>query len=238
MKVIIICDGASRGNPGPGGWGVVVASERHVEEKGGYVGRTTNNKMELTAAIEGLGLVPAQATAVAVYTDSTYVKKGITEWVNGWTSNNWMTSQKKPVENVELWQALVDASALFNIEWHVIPGHAGIPANERVDDIATAYATGDAVSLYDGTRKAYEVSLDLSPAVIAAAAKHKKAQLPSKSKSASSRKAFSYISVIGGVVQTHKTWDECKDRVHGKAAKFKKVFSAAEEQALVREWSV
>jgi ribonuclease HI len=233
MNVTVICDGASRGNPGPGGWGAIVATPKEVRELGGYAAFTTNNKMELVAATEGLRAVPTEATAVTVYTDSSYVAKGMTEWLAGWITRDWKTMAKKPVENAELWRELADVADKLTsggavISWTVVPGHAGIPANERVDAIATSFADSSKPALFNGSREKYTVSLDLTiPQNI----------LKKKSKSSSSQPAYSYVSEINGDVQVHKTWEECKARVHGKKARFKKVFSADEERELIAEWS-
>jgi ribonuclease HI len=158
--ITIFTDGAARGNPGPGGWGAIIAHEDRVVEIGGpSTGDTTNNKMELTAAIEALQSVGYEEP-ITLYTDSEYVKKGITEWVVGWQKNDWKTSQKKPVENQELWWALIEASKDKPLEWKVIRGHAGVPGNERCDIIATAFADRESIELYNGTREAYTVSLE------------------------------------------------------------------------------
>lgn len=158
--ITIFTDGSARGNPGPGGWAAIIAHEDKVIEFGGpSEGDTTNNKMELTAAIEALQSV-GYDEPVMLYTDSEYLKKGITEWVIGWQKNNWKTSQKKPVENQELWWALIEASKDKPIEWRVVRGHDGVPGNERCDTIATAFADREPIELYDGPRDTYTTSLE------------------------------------------------------------------------------
>ena len=133
--VDIFTDGACSGNPGPGGWGVVM--RWNGEEKEIYGGEldTTNNRMELMAAIRGLESLKREMK-VRVHTDSTYVKDGITKWIHGWKNNGWKTAAKKPVKNQDLWQMLDRAISEHNVEWHWVKGHAGHPENERADELA------------------------------------------------------------------------------------------------------
>ena len=138
-------DGACRGNPGPGGWAVLIrlaskpgAPARERELSGGEP-LTTNNRMELMAAIEGLGALK-KPCRVKLYTDSIYVRDGITRWIHGWQRNGWRTSDRKPVKNAELWQRLLDAVAPHRIEWHWVKGHSGHVENDRVDALACAAA--------------------------------------------------------------------------------------------------
>jgi ribonuclease HI len=128
-------DGACRGNPGPGGWGVLLRAGSLVKELSGGELLTTNNRMELKAAIEALAALK-QPCRVDVYTDSVYVRSGITEWLPGWRARGWKTAGKKPVKNQDLWQALSDAAARHEVSWHWVKGHAGHPENERADELA------------------------------------------------------------------------------------------------------
>ncbi|SIS00157.1 ribonuclease HI [Williamsia sterculiae] len=137
--VEISTDGACLGNPGPGGWGAVLRYKRHEKEISGAEPNTTNNRMELTAAIRGLEAVTAPSTVI-LYTDSTYVRNGITKWVTGWQSNGWMTKDRKPVKNAELWRELVAACERHDVEWRWVKGHAGDHYNEIADRLATAAA--------------------------------------------------------------------------------------------------
>ncbi len=133
--VTIYTDGACRGNPGPGGWGaLLVLGEKRLELCGGEQG-TTNNRMELTAAIEGLGALKRQCN-VKLITDSQYVLKGVTEWMSGWKKRGWKTASKQPVKNVDLWQKLDQACQAHRVEWEWVKGHAGHPGNERADQLA------------------------------------------------------------------------------------------------------
>ncbi|MCL6697884.1 ribonuclease HI [Sphingomonas sp. NSE70-1] len=138
-NVEIFTDGACKGNPGPGGWGAILRSNGKERELSGGESPTTNNRMELMAAIEALNALK-RPCHVQLYTDSVYVRDGITKWIHGWRRNGWRTADKKPVKNAELWQALLDATASHRIDWHWVKGHAGHPENERADALACAEA--------------------------------------------------------------------------------------------------
>ena len=138
-EVEIFTDGACKGNPGPGGWGAILRSKGKERELSGGEALTTNNRMELMAAIEALKALK-KPCHVQLYTDSNYVRDGITKWIHGWRRNGWKTADRKPVKNAELWQALLDACEPHRIEWHWVKGHAGHPENERADALACAEA--------------------------------------------------------------------------------------------------
>ena len=138
-RVEIFTDGACKGNPGPGGWGAVIRSGKHEKELSGSEAETTNNRMEMMAAIEALNTLK-RPCHVILTTDSSYVRDGITKWVHGWRKNGWKTADKKPVKNVELWQSLLEAAGRHSVEWHWVKGHAGHPENERADALASAAA--------------------------------------------------------------------------------------------------
>jgi ribonuclease HI len=133
--VQIYADGACKGNPGPGGWGAIVRTAGAESELCGGERQTTNNRMELTAVIRALESLEAPST-VEVYTDSQYVQKGISEWLQDWKRRGWRTADKKPVKNVDLWQRLEHVAAAHHVSWHWIKGHAGHPENERADALA------------------------------------------------------------------------------------------------------
>ena len=137
--VEIFTDGACKGNPGPGGWGAVLRSNGKEREISGGDELTTNNRMELMAAIEALKALK-KPCHVQLWTDSNYVRDGITKWIHGWRRNGWKTADKKPVKNAELWQALLEVSSNHRIDWHWVKGHAGHPENERADALACAEA--------------------------------------------------------------------------------------------------
>ena len=134
-RVAIWTDGACSGNPGPGGWGAVLKYADVLREAYGGEGMTTNNRMELTAAISALESLK-RPCSIDLYTDSNYVRGGVTTWIHGWKRNGWKTADKKPVKNVELWQRLDEATKRHEILWHWVKGHAGDPMNERADELA------------------------------------------------------------------------------------------------------
>lgn len=133
--VSMYTDGACSGNPGPGGWGVILRSGSHEKELSGGEKLTTNNRMELTAAIEGLKALK-KPSRVEIFTDSNYLKDGVLQWLSGWKRNGWKTSQKKPVKNQDLWVELDSQISRHEITWHWIKGHAGHTENERADELA------------------------------------------------------------------------------------------------------
>lgn len=224
--ITIFTDGSSRGNPGPGGWGAIISTEHTVKELGGREDMTTNNRMELSAAIYALKAIP-EAKKVTLYTDSSYMINGITKWVFGWQRNSWLTATKQKVLNDDLWKQLIEVSRGKEIAWTYVAGHSGIPANERCDVIATAFADKDEIELYEGVKAAYTIDVtNLSGNLIG-----------EKKKSTRKGKAYSYLSMVDGVIETHTTWEACEKRVKGvKAAKFKKALSAQEEQSIISEW--
>ncbi len=230
--VIIFTDGSSRGNPGPGGWGSIVASEDTATELGGGEKMTTNNRMELMAVIEAIRYAAKTfknpSPVITVHTDSSYVLNSATKWVHGWKKNNWKTKLKDDVSNRDLWEEFLEVSVGLKLEWRLLKGHSGIPANERCDGIATSFADNEKIKLYKGSLSAYGVDLSVS-----------KTKIPKAKTKSSSKKgvAYSYVSEISGVVKTHKTWAECEARTKGKSkARFKKVFSIDEEKTLIASW--
>jgi len=232
--IVVFADGAAKGNPGPGGWGaIVVTPEGRVTELGGGAGHTTNNRMELTATIEALRYIGALAGPVAVHTDSTYVIRGIQQWIHGWRRRGWRTAGGGEVLNRDLWEKLAEAeNRAGRVTWHYVRGHRGIPGNERADEIANAYAAGKRPTLYRGPLIRYDVAvLDLPDDT----------RLPTRSPgtSAAGRRsaAHSYLSVVDGRPVRHATWAECERRVKGRSgARFKKAMSPADEEAILRSW--
>ncbi len=135
VQVVIYTDGACRGNPGPGGWAALLRYGDQVRELSGAEAHTTNNRMELMAAIRGLEALN-RPTVVDLFTDSQYVQKGITEWLPGWIARGWRTASKSPVKNADLWQRLQAATASHTVCWRWVKGHSGVPDNEAVDRLA------------------------------------------------------------------------------------------------------
>lgn len=134
-KIIIYTDGACSGNPGKGGWGAILKYGDHTKEISGYAESTTNNKMELQAVIEALKLIKKDYD-IEIFTDSSYVKNGITSWINTWKLNNWKTSKRESVKNKELWLELDELRQKYNINWNWVKGHADDELNNRVDELA------------------------------------------------------------------------------------------------------
>jgi ribonuclease HI len=233
----IFTDGSSRGNPGPGGWGSIIVEQRlkikeqnesQVTELGGREDHTTNNKMELMAAIRGLARVPKEST-VTVYSDSSYVINGITKWIHGWRKNNWITSTKEQVSNTDLWKELDSAREGKKVEWTYVGGHIGVAGNERCDVIATSCADSEPIDLYKGALSNYPI-----PNILDISFDQESLTKKKSSSSKSSAKAYSYVSAVGGVVETHATWSECEKRVKGtKGARFKKSFSKEDEASII-----
>jgi ribonuclease HI len=236
QPIVVFTDGAAKGNPGPGGWGaLIVTPDGHVTELGGGAAHVTNNQMELTGAIEALRRAQRTPGALALYTDSTYVIRGIREWIWAWRRRGWKTAAGGDVLNRELWEqlaALVTARGKPAIEWHYVRGHTGIPGNERVDEIANGFALQRRVQLYDGPLIRYPIAVLDLPDDTALPQRPAGASLP-KAKAA----AYSYVSVVDGTPMRHATWAECERRVKGRSgAKFKKAMSAADETAILRAW--
>ncbi len=232
--IIIFADGSSLGNPGPGGWGAIVKIESQVTELGGALKHTTNNRMELTAAIKALEFISfhkiKKDQPIFVYTDSAYVINGITKWVYGWQKNNWKTSKKEAVINQELWEELFAITRGVSVSWKQVKGHAGIPGNERVDEIATNFSSGTVIDLYVGDSDAYPIDLTVSP--IISEKKNTKSKSPKG-------KGFSYLSLIDGKLIRHETWVECEARVKGaRGAKFKKAMNLADEVEIKKSWNI
>jgi ribonuclease HI len=240
-RITIFTDGSSRGNPGPGGFGAIVIAPKNqesgirnheIKELGGREDHTTNNRMELRACIEALSFLTTKnyELPTVVYSDSSYVINGITKWVFGWQKNGWKTATKNEVENRDLWEELFAQTKGKKIEWKQVGGHVGVAGNERCDEIATAFADSTAIDLYFGPLENYPVKniLDLKEDSSAVATK-------SSRSSHSNAKAYSYVSMVEGKIETHKTWAECEARVKGKRAKYKKALSADDEAKIIAQ---
>lgn len=232
----VFTDGSALGNPGPGGWGaIVVLRGDAVVELGGGSKHTTNNRMELTAAIESIKRLLHESGEIKIYTDSSYVLKGATEWLRGWKARHWMTAGKTPVENRPLWEemdhVLTKRKDVGNISWNLVPGHVGVRGNERADIIATSFAAGEIPELFVGDLGDYAIDiLDISIDDTAS-------ELRRASKARSRAKASSYLSMVDGVAKRHHTWAECEARVKGKGgAKYKKVIHPSEEVSILKSW--
>lgn len=224
----IFTDGACLGNPGPGGWGVVIRSpDGWVTEKGGFSPETTNNRMELQAVIEGLQFIYLEvgdrSASTEVCLDSKYVEDGASRYLDRWVKNGYTTQAGQPVKNQDLWEKMYELLCAVHgkIHWIHVKGHAGIPGNERVDQIAQEFASGKTPDLVQQLILAkYPIKLDeiTEENGISEAYPH-------------------YISWVDNVLLTHTTWSECEDRVKGKSgAKFKKVKSESEKLKVLGDW--
>jgi len=233
-RTLIFSDGACSGNPGPGGFGTIVVTPNGlVKELGGRDPDTTNNRMELMGAIRGIAIaMDLDPAEIEVYTDSTYVIRGITQWIWGWKKRGWKTAEGEEVANRDLWEklySLVYRPGSAKIFWKYVRGHRGTPGNERVDEIAVAFTQGKRPTLYDGPLLRYGVAIhDLPDDTSLPEPK------PIQEKKA---KAYSYLSVVNGSPARHATWPECEQRVKGRSgAKFKKAMSAQDEVTILGEW--
>jgi ribonuclease HI len=233
----LFTDGSSLGNPGPGGWGaVLVLHGGRVIEMGGGEKMTTNNRMELAALIKGLDRISDEYGDLTIYLDSSYVHKGATVWSPAWQKNNWQTKAKTDVGNRDLWEQLLPLLAarkkIGKIIWKHIPGHSGIAGNERADVIATGFAAGDDVELFEGELENYTIDI-LNTAVNEGVAAKR-----SLSRAHSRAPAYSYLSLMNGKAMRHTTWADCEKRVKGRSGvKYKKALSADDEQKILREWN-
>lgn len=231
-------DGACTGNPGPGGWGVIIATpDGKVVELGGADPQTTNNKMELTAVGKALRHLEKSTDPIDIYTDSTYVINGITKWIWGWRKRDWKTAEGKDVANAEYWKRL---SALVaarpkegGVEFKYVRGHSGVPGNERVDEIAVSFAKSKPLDLYRGPLLNYEVAVYDFPEDTSVP----ETSADKSTKTNKSKDPYSYLSLVGVVPARHKTWRECEARVKGvPGAKFKKCMSEDEEAQVLESW--
>lgn len=231
MKIAtIFSDGASRGNPGPGGWGAIISFNGEVLEIGGRETKTTNNRMELIAVIKALEGVSRNSgvDGVIVFTDSSYVLNGSTKWIHGWKKNNWQKQDKSEVLNKDLWEMMDFCLQKLNVEWNLVAGHAGVPGNERCDVIATSFADESTIDLYSGSLNKYFVDIkNIAPLAV------------NKSDSGRSKsKAYSYLSLVDGQLEKHTTWADCEARVRGvKGAKYRKSISPEDEMQIISDWN-
>ena len=230
-EITIFTDGAAKGNPGEGGFGVVIVHEDRVVELGARVEHTTNNEMELRAVVEALKSLNGANESVVLYTDSRYVADGSTGWVFNWVRNGWKTQAKEDVVNKALWQELLPLLKTIEIEWHKVPGHVGLIGNERADRIASDFAEGKTPQLYDGVKNDYGLDIDDT------SYDEEEAKKRSEARKRQAQKAFSYVSKVDGVVKIHQSWAECEKRVKGvEKVRFKKALNVEEEQQIIQEF--
>ncbi len=232
--IMIFSDGACTGNPGPGGWGtILVFPEGEIQELGGHNPETTNNRMEIVGALRGLIAIKDGSKPITMYTDSTYVIRGITQWIWGWKKRGWKNSKGEDVSNRDLWEELLRETTRLKpakIEWKYVRGHSGVPGNERCDEIAVAFANGKRIQLYNGSLLQYTISIHDLP---------EQEELPALKTYEKKPAAHSYLSNHGGIVKRHQTWAECERRVKGQSsAKFKKAMSEQDEKQILKSWGL
>jgi ribonuclease HI len=188
--------------------------------------------MELTGTIESLRSLSTTGIPVEVYTDSTYVIRGITQWIWAWRKRGWISSEGKEVANSDLWQRLFQVSSQFKVTWHYVRGHSGIPGNERADQIAVAFSRGERSQLYRGPLLQYDVAIHDIP---------ENTNLPEAKPLTRNQPArpFSYLSLVGNIPMRHSTWKECEKRVRGQSnAKFKKAMKEEDEKVILQAWGL
>lgn len=230
---VIYSDGACSGNPGVGGWGFIHwFPDNTIIEGSGFVAKATNNRMEMTAAMEGLKTVPHGDSAI-VLTDSVYVIRGITQWIFGWQKRGWKNAEGVEILNKDIWEDLLRVTRGKKIEWRYIPGHKGFVGNERVDELAVGQSLRRPVQTYQGPYSFYRFPILPLPE-FTPLPEMKKITAGSKEKSS----GF-YLSFVNGVLESHSKWDQCQARVKGVSqARFKKVSSNTEAAEIIRTWGL
>jgi ribonuclease HI len=233
--ILIFSDGACSGNPGPGGWAAVVTfAHGEVHELGGSAPATTNNRMELMATIKALEFIQDHPGSVAFYTDSTYVIRGITQWIWGWKRNGWRNKEGNDVLNRDLWEWLArlvtERKGSDKVEWHYSRGHNGTPGNERCDQIAVDFSKGGSPRLFSGPLLQYSIAIYDVP---------EDSSLPEMRPQQEKKAAYSYLSLLAGAVYRHRDWSSCERRVKGQSgAKFKKAMSPDDEAKILIDWGL
>lgn len=229
-KIVVYTDGASRGNPGAGGYGAIIMFPTgKVLEIGGKEDNTTNNRMEMMAVLKSLEVIEERTKEgeTVIFSDSAYVVNGISGWMFSWEKNGWKTKEGNIVLNQDIWKDLFGICFRLKnrgLKMEKVPGHAGVILNERADIIAQSFADKTNLNLFVGEKSKYESIL-------------KDVKVSTK-KSNDKRPAYSYVSLVSGVLKTYKDWKSCEEDVKGKnGAKFRKVYSKEEEGELLKEWA-
>jgi ribonuclease HI len=249
FALTVFSDGACKGNPGPGGWGTIVERDGTYSEYGGAESPTTNNRMEMTAAIEGIKRAnPGEH--IRVVTDSRYLIDGATKWIWGWKKKGWKKSDGGEVLNLDLWQEIDRRQASVKGTWEHVAGHSGHPENERCDTIASDYGHGDPVELREGdgawifeatprpVSRPKKSSSSTMGAKGAKSAKAKKTATPPPPANDEKYAAPLYLSLVGGDIQEHTTWAACETRIKGvRGSRCKKVKTKGEHIAAIASWS-
>ncbi len=250
---IIFCDGACSGNPGIGGWGSILSNGLNVVEMGGFIAATTNNRMEIFAALQSLRYIVHQdqpISKITIYTDSKYLINSVTEWIFGWKRNNWKTKSGEPVKNKDLFEDLfLVLQEIKNVEvdWSYVPGHSGIAGNERADQIAVGLLKKDqSLVLFKGKIEDYKY-IDYNDLKISSSESNSKTDLKNSHESSfksdspvqakNNKPTLGYVSFINGQIKVYKHWPQCQLDVQGKSyAKFKKFSSEPELFTILQTW--
>ena len=254
-EVIVFTDGSSRGNPGKGGWAAIIfipkvneggEAKILVREIAGREDRTTNNRMEIFAAINALkeiclcftvqkSVLVLAIPPIKVYSDSRYLINGITKWIHGWKKNGWRSSAKQDVLNKDLWESLDAAASGKNVAWLYMAGHAGNYFNDKADILATSFADGKDAPLFTGGLEDYPAKRYFRD--FGSGDSKGSGELSKAIKMKRSGRAYSYISMVKGDIKIHHTWRECEDRVRTiSGARFKRADSAGEETLILEQF--
>ncbi|MBC7465108.1 MAG: ribonuclease HI [Bdellovibrio sp.] len=243
-QFLIYGDGACSGNPGPGGYGsIILFPDGNVQELAESFPKTTNNRMEISAILEAFKLILQSkhlnsVQSLQIFTDSVYLIRGSTQWLFGWKKKGWKGATNEPIANPDLWQEMDQVLFQFktkapcvNLEWNFVKGHAGIPGNERCDQLAVAMSKNTYIDLYHGKAENYHFDIFNLP--------EKKPLPEAKKADAGPKKPSWYLSLVNGTFKTHKTWSECEAVVKGRpGVKFKKVSSDEEEAQIKKQWGI
>ncbi|MFZ3230529.1 MAG: RNase H family protein [Pseudobdellovibrio sp.] len=243
-QIYIYGDGACSGNPGPGGYGsIILFPDSTVQELAEGFPQTTNNRMEMSAILESFKLILQSKHLVTlqviqIFTDSVYLIRGTTQWLHGWKKKGWKNAAGDPVANPDLWMQMDQVLFQFKtknpnlkFEWNFVKGHAGIPGNERCDELAVAMSKRYPIDVYHGKAKDYYFDIYQLP---------EKVPLPDpKNRESGPKKPAWYLSLVNGIYKTHKTWSECEAVVKGRSGvRFKKVTSDEEEALIKKQWGL
>lgn len=237
IKLTIFTDGACSGNPGPGGWAAVIFGPRKVFELGGSVANTTNNRMEMTAAVEALKYILSKQKKfsghIDLFTDSKYLINGIMTWVHNWRRKAWKTAAGEDVVNQDLWKELLELSESIKVSWFYVPGHSDHPVNDRCDIIAVDFSKGREPLLFSGNKEDYFIQIEDVPIHF-----EKNISASQEGYKKSGQKGIkSYLSLVGGKLVRHADWNSCERRVKGRPnVRYKKANGPEDEIEIALSW--
>jgi len=235
---MIFTDGASKGNPGPAGWGAVISRNGRVEELGAHVDRATNNQMELTAVIAALAHLEGEdawKAPICVYTDSMYIKNGATEWIQQWIDRGWKRADGGPVQNKQRWKSLYNRMKTFDIDFKKVPAHSGIPGNVRADAIARRFAEEEDPDCFTGSlvdyNRIHEIDLRDTTTQLSF-------DTSAQNDTHDTQDSF-YLSLVDDEIRKHASWESTKERVDGvSSARYQKVKDTEDARRVLIDWGV